>query len=123
MRAGRLAQMGQGRGGLYSYDALENLVGCDMQSAERIVEEWQDIAVGDPFRLHPDVALTVARVEPGQALVVRGGVAPTARSTPPFDLSWAFIVRERADGTTRLRVRERYRYTRPWGRCSSSPSR
>lgn len=27
-----IAQMGQGRGGLYSYDALENLVGCEMHS-------------------------------------------------------------------------------------------
>jgi hypothetical protein len=28
-----IAQMGQDRGGLYSYDALENLLGCDMHSA------------------------------------------------------------------------------------------
>ena len=41
-----IAQMGQGRGGLYSYDALENLVGCDMHSADRVVPEWQDVAVG-----------------------------------------------------------------------------
>lgn len=39
-----IAQMGQGRGGLYSYDALENLVGCDIHSADRIVPEWQDVA-------------------------------------------------------------------------------
>ena len=30
-----IAQLGQGRGGLYSYDVLENLVGCDMHSADR----------------------------------------------------------------------------------------
>jgi hypothetical protein len=29
-----LIQIGQGRGGLYSYDGLENLVGCDIHSAE-----------------------------------------------------------------------------------------
>ena len=29
-----LAQMGQSRGGLYSYDVLENLVGCDVHSAD-----------------------------------------------------------------------------------------
>lgn len=81
-----LAQMGQGRGGLYSYDWLENLVGCRMQSADRIVAQWQDVAPGDDFRLHPDVALTVVAVEPPHALVVRVGSPPRARSeqmTPP----------------------------------------
>src|SRR6266545_8171756 len=28
-----IAQLGQGRGGFYSYDALENLAGCDIHSA------------------------------------------------------------------------------------------
>src|SRR3979411_1439588 len=42
-----IAQLGQGRGGFYSYDFLENLVGCDIHSADRIVPEWQDVEVGD----------------------------------------------------------------------------
>jgi hypothetical protein len=33
-----LIQIGQGRGGLYSYDGLENLAGCDIHSAERIIQ-------------------------------------------------------------------------------------
>ena len=36
-----IAQLGQGRGGFYSYDFLENLVGCDIHSADRIVPAWQ----------------------------------------------------------------------------------
>jgi hypothetical protein len=32
-----IAQLGQGRGGFYSYDFLENLAGCDVHSADRIV--------------------------------------------------------------------------------------
>ena len=32
-----IAQLGQGRGGFYSYDFLENLAGCDIHSAGRIV--------------------------------------------------------------------------------------
>jgi len=109
-----IAQMGQGRGGLYSYDGLENLVGCDMHSANRIIDEWQDVAVGDPFRLHPEVALEVAQVEPGRALVVRGAVAMGEDAAPPYDFTWAFVLHERPDGTTRLLVRERYGYTRRW---------
>ena len=38
-----IAQLGQGRGGFYSYDWLENLVGCDIHSSDRILREWQDI--------------------------------------------------------------------------------
>ena len=93
--------MGQGRGGLYPYDALENLVGPDMHSAEHVVPEWQDVAVGSDFRLHPDVALEVAAVEPGPALVIRGGV-PMGGSAPPYDFAWAFVLEGRPDGTTRL---------------------
>src|SRR6185312_7157583 len=57
-----IAQLGQGRGGFYSYDFLENLVGCDIHSADRIVPEWQDVAVGDKVRFAPEVALDVARL-------------------------------------------------------------
>ena len=32
-----IVQLGQGRGGFYSYDFLENLVGCDIHGADRIV--------------------------------------------------------------------------------------
>ncbi len=117
-----IAQMGQGRGGLYSYDALENLVGCDMHSADRVVPEWQEVAVGDAFRLHPDVALEVAAVEPGRALVIRGGV-PVGDAAPPYDFTWAFVVEEPEprDGTTRLLVRERYGYTRWWSALLVEP--
>ncbi len=108
-----IAQLGQGRGGLYSYDALENLVGCDMHSADRVIAEWQDVAVGGRLRLHPEVALDVVVVDPGKALVVRGGV-PMGDTPPPYDFTWAFVVRASSDGTTRLLVRERYLYTRWW---------
>jgi hypothetical protein len=108
-----IAQLGQGRGGFYSYDALENLVGCDIHSADRIVPEWQDLKVGDQVKLHPEVGLGVTVVEPGRALVLRGGV-PMGAVPPPYDFTWAFVLQEQPDGTTRLLVRERYGYTRRW---------
>ena len=112
-----VAQLGQGRGGFYSYDCLENLVGCDVRSADRVEARWQDVRVGDPFRLHPEVALEVVAVEPGRALVVRGAVGVTGSTTssagaPPYDFTWAFVLRRGRDGGTRLVVRERYGYTR-----------
>jgi hypothetical protein len=108
-----IAQLGQGRGGFYSYDALENLVGCDIHSADQIVPEWQAITVGDQVKLHPEVGLGVAMVEQGRALVLRGGV-PMGAAPPPYDFTWAFVVREQPDGTTRLLVRERYAYIQQW---------
>jgi hypothetical protein len=108
-----IAQLGQGRGGFYSYDVLENLVGCDIHSADRVVPEWQDVKVGDQVKLHPEVGLDVAVVEPGRALVVRGGV-PMGAVPPPYDFTWAFVLQEQLDGTTRLLVRERYAYTQRW---------
>ncbi len=116
-----IAQMGQGRGGLYSYDALENLVGCNMHSAEKIVEEWQVIAPGDPFKLHPGAELEVAIVELGRALVVRGGVQLSEDGAPPFDFTWAFVLEARTADTTRLLVRERYQYARRWSALVVEP--
>src|SRR5215204_2113361 len=108
-----VAQLGQGRGGFYSYDALEDRVGCDIHSADRVVAEWQDLKVGDQVKLAPEVGVGVTVVEPGRALVLRGGV-PMGAAPPPYDFTWAFVLREQPDGTTRLLVRERYAYTQRW---------
>jgi hypothetical protein len=115
-----IAQIGQGRGGFYSYDFLENLVGCGIHSADRIVAAWQAPAVGSEFLLHPEVALRVAELHPGSALVLEGGVA-MGPIPPPYDFSWAFVVREGANRSTRLVVRERYRYTRRWSALLVEP--
>jgi hypothetical protein len=108
-----IAQLGQGRGGFYSYDRLENLIGCEIHNADRIVAEWQAIAVGDDVKLHPEVALEVALVHPGTALVLRGGI-PMGPIAPPYDFTWAFTIHALGDGSARLVVRERYGYTRWW---------
>jgi hypothetical protein len=108
-----IAQLGQGRGGFYSYDVLENLVGCNIHSADQIVPEWQAITVGDQVKLHPEVGLDIAVVESGRALVLRGGV-PMGAAPPPYDFTWAFVLQEQPEGTTRLLVRERYAYTQRW---------
>lgn len=115
---GWIAQLGQGRGGFYSYDGLENLVGCNIHSSGTIVPAWQDVAVGDAVHLHPEVALTVVRVEPGRSLVLQGAVpvgGADSAAPPPYDFTWAFTLLdgpEGSDGSTRLVVRERYAYLR-----------
>jgi hypothetical protein len=116
-----IAQLGQGRGGFYSYDFLENLVGCDIHSADRLVPEWQDVGVGDEVRLAPKAGLAVAFLERGRSLVLRGGI-PMGDTAPPYDFSWAFVLRDEPDGSTRLLVRERYAYMRPWARFLVEPA-
>lgn len=75
-----LMQIGQDRGGFYSFDWLERFFGDDVQNANRIVPEWQHLAVGDLIRaaqpdylggrLGRDLGWRVARIEPGRALVL-----------------------------------------------------
>jgi hypothetical protein len=68
-----LVQMGQGRGGFYSYTWLENLVGCHMRNADEIVPAWQDLKVGDSMWLHPKAPpVEVAAIDPGRAIVLKG---------------------------------------------------
>jgi hypothetical protein len=116
-----IVQLGQGRGGLYSYDWLENLIGCDIHSSDVVLPQYQQIAEGDGVGLAPQVSLVVARVDRGRALVLRGGI-PVGRKGPPFDFSWAFVLGEDSAGSTRLLVRERYRYSRRWAALVVEPT-
>jgi hypothetical protein len=59
-----LVQMGYGRGGWYSYDWLEHLIGAgafaEGGSAKRLIPELQQLALGDTVALSPAGGLTVA---------------------------------------------------------------
>ncbi|QNN54274.1 hypothetical protein [Nocardioides mesophilus] len=65
-----LVQIGQDKGGFYSYDALENLAGCRLRSADRVHEEWQDLKAGDPLTLFPGFSTTFSAVDPPRSLVI-----------------------------------------------------
>jgi len=115
-----IVQLGQSRGGFYSYDRLENLAGCDIHSALQINPDWQHLDVGDVVRLAPEVALTVAVVKPPRTLVLQGAVWPGG-PVAPYDFSWTFDLSSVSATTTRLVVRERYAYARWWARLVVEP--
>jgi hypothetical protein len=92
-------QMGQDRAGFYSYATIENLMGCKMKNADRIVPEWQHRAVGDRVPLHPKVSLEVRELIPGRSIVLGD--------------TWSFHVVPVDDATSRLIVRSRGNFTMP----------
>lgn len=113
-----LAQIGQGRGGFYSYEWLENLIGCDIHNADRILTEFQGLKAGDGIKLHPQApAYAVAIVEPRRAIVLHGdtrlGDMPVPASSAKgnyFASTWGFYLIPQNDGTTRLIARFRSDY-------------
>lgn len=115
-----IVQLGQGRGGFYSYDSLENLIGCNIHSARQINPDWQHLEVGDAVRLAPELALTVAVAKPPRTLVLQGGVLP-GTTIAPYDFTWTFDLSPVSAAITRLVVRERYAYTRWWARLMVEP--
>jgi hypothetical protein len=88
-----LAQIGQDRGGFYSYEWLENLAGCRMRNAVRIHPEWQHREVGERVFLHPAIGLEVAAFEPGRAIVLEGWGSFVAE--PIDEMSTRVILRSR----------------------------
>ena len=68
-----LAQIGQDRGGFYSYEWLENLAGCRLRNADRVHPEWQQRDIGDTVLLHPLNGIPLARFEPERSYAFEGG--------------------------------------------------
>jgi hypothetical protein len=110
-----LLQLGQGRGGFYSYQRLENLIGCDIHNADHIVPELQDLKVGDLVRLGPEgmPAFNVAAIEPGSSLILRGDM-PDAKGNATTWI-WIFFLVPVDDQTTRLILRTRLDYASNFG--------
>jgi len=102
-----LIQMGQGRGGLYSYDGLENLVGCQIHSADSITPEYQHLKEGDHILFGPAEkhfpGQVVQEIQPELAIVMVGLDPVTRQATP--SATWVFYLDEDSNGTTRLLVR------------------
>lgn len=96
-----IAQVGQERGGFYSFERLENLFGCRITNTDHVVDEWQHPTVGQVVHIHPSAPeLHVAVVEPGRSLVLRG--AADDDPSPATDNLWAFHVLPDGPGRTRL---------------------
>lgn len=100
-----LVQIGVTRAGWYSYDWLDNL---GHHSAERIVPEWQRVAVGDLVPISPDgkAGMRIKAFEPKQWMLWWDNKG---------DSTWSWGLYPQNDSQTRLitRVRNFYRWTKP----------
>ena len=105
-----IVQIGQGRGGFYSYEWIENLMRLDIHSASRILPEYQQLKVGDQIPLAADgFSIPVAILDSEKALVLHGdsrsarpGEAPVLRKGDYLCVSWGFYLSEQPHGTSRL---------------------
>jgi hypothetical protein len=123
-----LVQMGYDRGWWYTdarwYRLLETSLwkAKPHTSADRIIPEFQRLAVGDTVPDGPPgtAFFTVAQLEPQRALALYSTthilfMAPAlVRNNPRLglygDFSWAFILDEKEEGVTKLIVRTRASY-------------
>ena len=106
-----LAQMGPApRGGAYTYDWIENLLGLNMHSADRVLPEFQHPEVGDTIGFGSN-RMRLARVEPERVLAWR---------SEDGNWVWTFVLKD-AGGRTRLVSRNRYRLPRLVDRIGMVP--
>jgi hypothetical protein len=123
-----LVQMGADRGGFYSYAWLENLFGLKIHNADRIVDDWQQLAVGDWVwgSRKRSAGWIVELLEPHVALVMKTADPKLGRTTRRddglgFEFQWTFALRPTPRGTTRLLIRERTAYGRGFTRWLMAP--
>jgi hypothetical protein len=106
-----VAQMGpRPRGGAYTYDWIENLLGLDMHSADTVLPEYQHPRVGDGFGYGAN-AMSFRIVEPEHVLALRSADG---------NWVWSFVLHE-LDGSTRLISRNRFRLPRLRDRIGMLP--
>jgi hypothetical protein len=116
-----LVQIGQGRAGLYSYDGLENIAGCDIHSVTAILPEYQNPQAGELVRLGPKgyPCFSIAAIDPGRSLVL---VSADPKSEQPaiyqtnaqksYSIAtWQFVLQPVDQNTTRLLARQRLAYS------------
>jgi hypothetical protein len=117
-----IAQIGQGRAALYSYELLENIARCDMHNLNHIDSALQNIQAGDLVRLGPEgyPVYKVHTVEAGHHLLLVGadpktGAVPDMAQRPAEYMfsTWLFYLEPAAPGQTRLLMRGLLDYMPP----------
>jgi hypothetical protein len=108
-----LAQMGYQRGGMYSYDWIDQLLGVlEKPSSDEVLPQFQDLKAGDEIPIGSGPNWPVAAIEPNRSLVLD-------IIQPGLHISWSFGLNGLDDRRTRLVLRIRIR-VQPWAHLVSS---
>jgi len=99
-----LVQIGTGKAGWYSYDWIENLMGLNVSSTDRIIPEFQQLEVGDSIPLASGLEIPVKLLKPGETLLLVG------HDPVVGDASWMFGLYPIDEQRTRLVTRTRNRW-------------
>jgi hypothetical protein len=106
-----LAQMGPSpRGGAYTYDWIENMLGLNMHSTDGVLAELQHPEVGETFSLGSN-RMRMDRIESERVLAWR---------SEDGNWVWTFVLEPR-DGGTRLISRNRFRLPKLVARIGMLP--
>jgi hypothetical protein len=104
-----IAQMGQGRGGFYSYTWLENLVGLNIHNVDKVIPELQEIKIGDTIPFWQGAGVEIVKVESKKLLVLAGSLFGQSEGSSEEEPggTWVFKLEEIETSVTRLIVRSR----------------
>lgn len=115
-----IAQIGQGKGGFYSYEALENITGLNIYNADKVLTQFQNPQLGDLVGFGPNDANPIVYCEAGKGMAIENCYDFDAKK--PFDpklstpsnilhLTWLWYVEAIDAKTSRFISRNRVNYT------------
>ena len=114
-----VAQMGKDRGGFYSYELLENILGLEIYNTDSILDEFQHPRTGDLIPFGPKTAYPLVICDHGKAMVIENyDDLDTRKKYKPEDghpenylhLSWLWFVESVDAENSRFVSRNRLTY-------------
>ena len=105
-----LLQLAVDRGGMYSYDSIENLLGLNVYTIDYIDPKYQTVKPDDFWGFTPKESgdgpgVWVVKLDPNRA--VTGCFGMRSVQPTPCTGTWQLVLQPSNDGTTRLILRSR----------------
>ena len=115
-----IAQIGQGRGGFYSYEVLENITGLNISNSEEILLDYQHPKVGDLIPFGPKDAYPLIYCNYNQGMAIENWYDLDAKKvydpklySPKnyLHLTWLWYVESQGANCSRFISRNRIDYS------------
>ena len=115
-----IAQIGQGKGGFYSYEALENINGLKIYNSDRILPQFQNPKVGESVSFGPKDAYPIVYCEHGKGIAIENWYDFKTKTTydpenyspcKMLHLTWLWYIEALDEKTSRFISRNRVTYS------------